>query len=467
MVYIKDEWFAFQRGSYQLKNFDQHPHFTAVQDICQRLLKNGYKAYLAGGCVRDFLLGRTAHDFDIATDARQEELEKLFPSALSVGKQFGVLIIPFSGFQVEISCFRADGLYLDGRRPSTVRRASPKEDAERRDFTVNALFCDFSTGQIIDFVGGHEDLQNKVLKTVGNPELRFEEDKLRLLRALRISAQIDFNIERQTFKSIYKLSSKVTLVSQERITSELRKMMLLNDRVRALHDLVLTGMAQVILPELRMMARSDSHSWARTGRHLAHKIGEESRCGLLWALLVWPEAKARGLDDIPVEQHKVWMQTEFESFFRRLRLPKNEILEALFVLSHSGLFVKGGSGGESDLAPSNKKSLSAGDVSCLINLNGPYGISLLDFSMVLSAIEGTGQERLLRLHSEFVSRDQGDGHLERPWIQGAELLSLGIDKGPKMGLILDRVYRLQISGLIRDKKEALDKARTMFSEMTS
>lgn len=450
-----------------MKNFDKHPHFTAVQETCQRLLKNGYKAYLAGGCVRDFLLGRTAHDFDIATDARQEELEKLFPSALSVGKHFGVLIIPFSGFQVEISCFRADGLYLDGRRPSSVRRASPKEDAERRDFTVNALFCDFSTGQIIDFVGGSEDLQNKILKTVGNPELRFEEDKLRLLRALRISAQIDFNIERKTFKSIYQLSSKVSLVSQERITSELRKMMLLSGRARALHDLVLTGMAQAILPELRIMVRSDLHFWARTGRHLAHRIGDEARCGLLWALLVWPEAKARGLDDIPVEHHRAWMQTEFEPFFRRLRLPRTEILEALFVLSHSGLFMKGGAGGESDPVPSKNKGLSSDEVSCLMNLDGPYGISLLDFSMLLSAIEGTGQERLLRLHKEFVSRDQGDGHLARPWIQGADLLNLGINEGPTMGLILDRVYRLQISGLIRDKKEALDRARTMFSEMTS
>lgn len=452
-----------------MKNFDEHPHFTAVQEICQSLLKNGYKAYLAGGCVRDFLLGRTANDFDIATDARQEELEKLFPSALPVGKQFGVLIIPFAGFQVEISCFRADGLYLDGRRPSTVRRASPKEDAERRDFTVNALFCDFSTGQIIDYVGGCEDLQNKVLKTVGNPDLRFEEDKLRLLRALRISAQIDFNIERQTFKSICKMSSQAKLVSQERITSELRKMMLLKSRVRALHDLVLTGMAEVILPELRMMAKSDLHYWARMGRHLAQKIGEESRSGLLWALLVWPEAKARGLDDIPMEQHKAWMQKEFDSLFRRLRLPKNEIHEALFVLSHSGLFLKGGTGGESGfaLSHSNGKVLGDEDVTCLMNLNGPHGISLLDFSMVLSAIEGLGQERLLWLHDEFVSRDQGDGHLEKPWIQGAELLNLGIDGGPMMGLILDRVYRLQISGLIRDKKEALDKARTMFSEMTS
>ncbi len=205
------------------------PQFKLAEMICEKLAGQGYTAYLAGGCVRDFLLSRSPNDFDVATSATPEQVEKLFSKTVAVGRDFGVMVvveeINGSSEQVEVATFREDGKYQDGRRPETVNFTNAKEDALRRDFTINALFYDFKNKEILDFVGGKQDLQKRIIRTVGLPEKRFSEDHLRILRAIRFSSQLGFEIEGETFQACVRLAGLVQSVSGERIQEEMKKLL--------------------------------------------------------------------------------------------------------------------------------------------------------------------------------------------------------------------------------------------------
>ncbi len=184
----------------------------------------GFAAFWVGGCVRDFLLGRVPQDFDIATDAKPEQVEKLFRKTIPVGKKFGVIIVVENGIQFQVATFRAEADYQDGRRPEKIVFANAEADASRRDFTVNGLFYDPLTEKIHDWVGGEKDLRAKIIRTIGRPEERFGEDHLRLLRVVRFAAQLNFEIEAKTFAAVKKLAPKIKLISAERIRDELIKL---------------------------------------------------------------------------------------------------------------------------------------------------------------------------------------------------------------------------------------------------
>ena len=193
-------------------------------EIVERLQKAGFAAFWVGGCVRDFLLGREPDDFDIATDAKPEQVEKLFKRTVAVGRKFGVMIVVEGGHQFQVATFRAEADYQDGRRPEKIIFANAEADASRRDFTVNGLFYDPLTKKIHDWVGGEKDLRAKIIRTIGKPEERFGEDHLRLLRAVRFAAQLNFEIEPKTFAAVKKLAPKIKLISAERIRDELLKL---------------------------------------------------------------------------------------------------------------------------------------------------------------------------------------------------------------------------------------------------
>ncbi len=202
-----------------------HPHWQAVESIYHTLESRGYKAFLAGGCVRDALMGNQANDLDVATDATPTQIEEIFEKTVSVGKSFGVMRVIQDGADIELATFRTDGIYRDGRRPEGVVFSSPEEDAQRRDFTVNALFFDLEKDQVLDFVGGQLDLRNRILRTVGDPEKRFQEDHLRLLRAARFAGQLGFIIEDATLQALQKMAAQVKTVSGERIRDEMYKLL--------------------------------------------------------------------------------------------------------------------------------------------------------------------------------------------------------------------------------------------------
>lgn len=201
-----------------------HAPREIAAEIVANLQQSGFAAFWVGGCVRDFLLGREPQDFDIATDARPEQVEKLFKKTIPVGKKFGVMIVVEAGQQFQVATFRAEADYQDGRRPEKVVFANAEADALRRDFTVNGLFYDPLTKKIHDWVGGEKDLRAKIIRTIGVPEERFGEDHLRLLRAVRFAAQLNFAIEGKTFAAIKALAPKIKLISAERVRDELVKL---------------------------------------------------------------------------------------------------------------------------------------------------------------------------------------------------------------------------------------------------
>ena len=225
----------------------------AAEEICERLRQHGHRALLAGGCVRDELLDRTPKDFDVATSATPDEVEALFDRVVTVGAAFGVQIVLLPSGECEVATFRREGPYLDGRRPSTVEPSDEEEDALRRDFTVNALFSDPESGEVLDYVDGREDIERRVIRAVGDPEKRFAEDHLRLLRAVRIAAQVDFDIEEATFQAIQKHAGLIVKTSSERIRDELLRILTQNHARRGFELLEETGLLKHVLPEIAAM----------------------------------------------------------------------------------------------------------------------------------------------------------------------------------------------------------------------
>lgn len=223
------------------------------RQIISKLQQAGFEAYFAGGCVRDSLRGVSPKDYDIATNARPEEVEPLFSKTIPVGISFGVLLIVLEGETYEVATFRSEGDYQDGRHPSRVTFSSLEEDAKRRDFTVNGLYLDTRTNQVIDFVEGQKDLQNRLIRTIGDPEKRFLEDHLRMMRAIRFAVQLDFEIEAPTFQAIKKHADKLNSISPERIRDEFSKILTSPNPARGLRLLDEAGLCRQFLPEIEQM----------------------------------------------------------------------------------------------------------------------------------------------------------------------------------------------------------------------
>jgi poly(A) polymerase len=224
----------------------------AAGEIVRRLRTEGFQAYLVGGCVRDMVMGREPKDYDVATDATPEQVLGLFPEGLTVGAQFGVVILPRDSGNVEVTTFRCDARYTDGRHPDEVRYAkTPQEDVRRRDFTINGLLYDPAENRVIDYVGGQADIRARRLRTIGDPLARFSEDHLRMLRAVRFSARFGFALEAATRDAIRKLAAQVQGVSAERVRDEILKILREGRARRGFELLDETGLLQEVLPEVK------------------------------------------------------------------------------------------------------------------------------------------------------------------------------------------------------------------------
>ena len=226
---------------------------SAATDIARRLQEAGYTAYFAGGCVRDELLGLDPHDYDIATSAKPNEVQKLFPHTQAVGAHFGVILVMEHGRAFEVATFRSDHEYIDGRRPEMVTFSTPEEDAARRDFTINGMFHDPVADRFIDFVGGQADLQSRTLRAIGDPVARFREDKLRLLRAVRFAARFSYEVDPATWGAIKSHAADIHAVSTERIREELVKILAHPNRLRGFDLLDQSGLLKEILPEIEAL----------------------------------------------------------------------------------------------------------------------------------------------------------------------------------------------------------------------
>lgn len=225
----------------------------AARRIVEKLRLHGHEAFFAGGWVRDHLLRRKATDIDIATSALPEEVQRLFPNATAIGAKFGVIQVRHYGRSYEVATFRSDNAYVDGRHPSSVSFSGPRQDALRRDFTINGLFYDPVADRVIDYVQGRRDIKTKVIRTIGNPEDRFAEDKLRMLRAVRLASNLDFAVAPETWGAIKKLAPDILQVSWERIRDELFKLLTGENPGKGLDLLHESGLLKHILPEVESM----------------------------------------------------------------------------------------------------------------------------------------------------------------------------------------------------------------------
>jgi poly(A) polymerase len=219
--------------------------------IATQLKVHGHQAYLVGGCVRDLLLGRQPQDYDVATDARPEQILLLFGKAQLVGAHFGVALVREEDTEVEVATFRSDHAYQDGRHPTAVDfETDPRQDVLRRDFTINALLMNPESGQVLDFVGGREDLNAGLIRAIGDPDMRFGEDHLRMLRAIRFAARLGFQVEAQTFAAIQRLRESIRIVSAERIRDELVRILTEGGAARGFELLDASGLLAILLPEV-------------------------------------------------------------------------------------------------------------------------------------------------------------------------------------------------------------------------
>lgn len=272
-----------------------HRQWSGVKRICDRLNSAGYDAVLAGGCVRDALLGVPPKDFDVATSATPDQVEATFERTIAVGKNFGVIVVTSDDCgPIEVATYRRDGDYEDGRRPTGVIFSDRHEDAQRRDFTVNALFYDPRANEIIDYVGGRDDLKNRILRVVGEPERRFREDKLRLLRAVRFSGQLDFPIEAATEDAVRHHAKELSAVSRERIRDEIDKLLQARGRDRGFEALEAQGLGEPVFED-----------WAAFILPPSDLPSDLSDLDLLRILLFYPALKRASPDRLQ-ERLRAW-----------------------------------------------------------------------------------------------------------------------------------------------------------------
>jgi len=263
-------------------------------EICDKLHAAGFRAYLVGGCVRDLLLGREPEDYDVATDAHPSRVQELFPSSADVGARFGVILVVADGAQVEVATFRSDLGYSDGRHPDRVEYSNaPEEDVRRRDFTINGLMLDPRTEQILDFVGGREDLKRGIVRAIGTPELRFREDRLRMVRAVRFAARFGYVIDPATLQAIVAAAPHLMAVSAERLRDEITKLLTEGAAQRAFELLDEPGLLKTCLPEIAAMKgvaqppefHPEGDVWIHTLTMLKN-LPPGARPTLAWAVLL-------------------------------------------------------------------------------------------------------------------------------------------------------------------------------------
>ncbi len=400
-------------------------------DVVSRLRGDGYETYWAGGCVRDELLGRTPADYDVATAATPEIVRTVFGRrrTLAVGAAFGVITVlgPKEAGQVEVATFRTDAAYTDGRHPAGVTFCSAREDAQRRDFTINGLFLDPRSGDVHDFVGGREDLTAGIVRAIGVPTLRFGEDHLRMLRAVRFTAFFDFALDHETRAAIERMAHLVTTVSPERIAAELRAMVSRTGRRRAVELLEETGLAREVVPELAPTSDTARQAWRRQ----AAMIGGLDEPSLPQALaLLGAERPAAVLAGVSA----------------RLRLSNFEAKAATWL--HAAIVeLEGGDALE-------KRSWS----SVQPWVADPQAPLLADLLRARAA-HGLGGPPAAAWFTAQVERPRHEID-PPPLVTGTDLLAAGVLPGPAMGEALQRIRRLQLDGEIATREEAIAAVRS-------
>jgi tRNA nucleotidyltransferase/poly(A) polymerase len=436
-----------------------------AEKICATLRSRGHHAYLVGGCVRDLELGREPADYDVCTDARPERVQELFPRSLAVGAKFGVILVledmqQENSAQVEVATFRSDIGYSDGRHPDhVVYSHTPQEDVLRRDFTINGLLMDPATGEILDYVGGRADLRDGIVRAIGDPRLRFAEDKLRMLRAVRFAARFGFAIEPETMAAARSLAAQITQVSPERIRDELTKLLSEGAARRGFELLDETELLDVVLPDIAKMKgveqppqfHPEGDVWIHT-RMMLEKLPPSCSATLAWGVLLHDVGKpptfapATGPGTrIRFDGHAEVGTRMAEHICRALRFSNDDIEQIVALVANHMRF----------------KDVQHMRIATLKRF-----VRLPRFAehMELHRLDCLASHRNLDAYT-FVQRFLVETPPEKVYppklVTGDDLKTMGLVPGPRFREILLAVEEAQLEGRLQDRESALQFARSI------
>ena len=422
-------------------------------DVVDRLRNAGFQSLWAGGCVRDLILGLEPSDYDVATDARPEQVMGLFRRTVPVGVSFGVVRVlgPEEAGEVEVATFRSDGAYLDGRRPESVRFGDARLDAERRDFTINGMFLDPLNGEILDFVGGRADLDAKILRAIGDPVARFTEDKLRLLRSVRFAARFGMTIDEKTRAALVAMADQVRVVSVERIAQELRKMLVHLSRARSMDLAMEVGLIAPVLPPLvRTKGLFQGKPVQPTGDLWDHillvlaLLPADPSFSLAFAALLHdvgkPDTKGLRNGRTSFHNHEQVGRAIADRICRDLKLANAERERVTWLVEYHQYLGEATKLRESKL----KRILAEPGIEELLALHRA------------DALASTGDASHVD-YCEAYLREQPAGPINPPpLLNGHDLARHGLKSGPQTKHHLEMVREAQLDRIIHSKKEALD-----------
>ena len=393
-----------------------------AKEIVRTLRGQGYEAFFVGGCVRDMVMGIEPADYDIATSARPEEIMRIFPRTEGIGAQFGVVLVIERGRPFEVATFRSDEAYVDGRRPTGVVFTDAQTDVLRRDFTINGLLYDPLEGKLIDYVLGQDDIRGKIVRAIGDPRQRFEEDKLRILRAVRFGARLGYTIEPRTWEAVCAMAPQIHQVSRERIREELVRILSEGRAVhgvRMLHD---SGLLKEILPEVQW----DEHL-ERSLEMVKGAVSEEFAMAVL------------------VHEASVSDATEI---VERLKFSRSQANHIIALVENAGRFAEVRSMSISALKRFLRLDRFEDHLEllriCALASDG----ALADYNHAVGAFRNWSEEEIV----------------PPPLISGEDLIALGFKPGPLFKEILTRVEDEQLEGRLRERQQALNFVTAHYSE---
>jgi poly(A) polymerase len=436
-------------------------------DIVRQLREYGYQAFLVGGCVRDLLLGREPVDYDVTTDATPDQVIKIFPRTWAVGAQFGVVLVPADNESpdsltedgearnqvVEVATFRCDGLYTDGRHPDQVQYSKrPEEDVRRRDFTINGLLLDpLEKDRILDYVGGLADLRNGVIRTIGEPQRRFHEDRLRLLRAVRFAARFNYTIQADSFAAICTLAPQIHLVSRERTRDELTKMLIEGHARRAFQLLDQAGLLAQVLPEVERMKgvaqppqfHPEGDVWVHT-LLLLDQLTESCSRTLAWGSLLHDVGKPPTFriapDRIRFDGHVEVGEAMAKEICRCLHMSNDDTDQIVALIANHMRFAD---------APRMKQS----------TLKRFLRLPRFEEHLALHRLDCLASHGDLTIH-DYVHKQFTQIPVNQirpaPLLTGKDLLAMGLTPGPSFRDILTAVEDAQLEGQLESKEDALE-----------
>lgn len=427
-----------------------------AQEMVRRLQAAGHQAFFVGGCVRDALLGKEPEDYDIATSARPEQVESLFHRTIPVGRKFGVMLVLEGEKQFQVATFRSEGDYRDGRHPGRVTFGDPEADARRRDFTINGLFYDPVGDRLYDWVGGESDLRARRIRTIGDPDERFGEDHLRLLRAVRFAAQLGFVVEPGTFAAVRRQATRIASVSAERVREELLKLLRPPHAARGLELLREGGLLGEILPEIAATAGCEQspefHPEGSVYNHILRileALPADASVSLVWAGLLHdigkPVTAARDGDGGPIHfygHEKVGAEMAAR-ILERLRFPRKQAEEIVTAVRQHMQF--------KDVREMRRSTLRR----MLMRPTFPLELELHRLDCLGSHGRLDHYRFLIRARQELEDHPA----LRPPLVTGGDLLALGMKPGPAVGELLAQIRDKQLQDELTTAEEALAWAR--------